>query len=241
MEAAWRSPASEAGCRPFTHPHGSRGEGLRSWGEWASVQAPGLDTLLVEMRLPSPPVPLPGPVHTSLFSPAFSLPSPLYSLRAAGPSVWSWFPEWTVALLGEVLVLSPWSPKSHVQLLLFWPELSLRPPAMSGVLRTEPLLPCWVMLPRQSGSEGNAGRVYLPVCLSSVSFSLSLSQSLTPSLPGKAALWEAGAWGTPHSPDLCHCLDINLSNAPEHPDLDYKLCSHGPIRAEESHSLSTCF
>ena len=33
----------------------------------------------------------------------------------------------------------------HVQLLQFWPELSPRPPAMSGVLRTEPLLPCWVM------------------------------------------------------------------------------------------------
>ena len=83
--------------------------------------------------------------------------------------------------------------------------------------------------------------ICLSVSLVSFFLSLSLSQSLTPSLPGKAALCEAGAWGTPHSPDLCHCLDINLSNAPEHPDLDYKLCSHGPIRAEESHSLSTCF
>lgn len=132
MEAAWRSPPSEAGCRPFTHPHGSRGEGLRSRGQWASVQAPGLDTLLVEMRLPSPPVPLPGPLHTSLFSPAFSLPSPLYSLRAAGPSVWSWFPEWTVALLGEVLVLSPWSPKSMSSSSSFGPSSPRDPPLCLG-------------------------------------------------------------------------------------------------------------
>lgn len=87
--------------------------------------------------------------------------------------------------------------------------------------------------------------VCLSVSLVSLSLSLSLSVrqslSLAPSLPGKAALWEAGAWGTQHSPDLCHCLGIILSSAPEHPDLDYKLCSHGPIGAEESHSLSTCF
>lgn len=35
--------------------------------------------------------------------------------------------------------------------------------------------------------------VCLSVCLSRQF--LSLSQSLAPSLPGKAALWEAGAWG----------------------------------------------
>ena len=36
--------------------------------------------------------------------------------------------------------------------------------------------------------------VCLSVCLSLVSFSLFLSH-LAPSLPRKAALWEAGAWG----------------------------------------------
>lgn len=80
------------------------------------------------------------------------------------------------------------------------------------------------------------------VCLS---VSQSPRQSLSLSITRSLSPWEGSARrlepGVQDSPDLCHCLHIILSSAPEHPDLDYKLCFHGPIRVEESHSLSTCF
>ena len=120
------------------------------------------------------------------------------------------------------------------------------PAPLMHVLASPFSLPSMV-LPPHTGCHPLGAPTFVPLssphCASSLSLSLPVSQSL--SVTRSLSPWEGSTRrlepGVQDSPDLCHCLCIILSSAPEHPDLDYKLRSHGPIRVEESHSLSTCF
>ena len=100
------------------------------------------------------------------------------------------------------------------------------------------MVPDWYLSPALS--EGNAGRVCLSVCLSlsSVSLSLSVTRPLSP--------WEGstlGGWSLGYRTVQIYAIAwVEFLAVPQSTLIwttNYVLMA--PIRAEEPHSLSTCF
>lgn len=184
-----------AGWRPFTHPPGEQGRGAEETGGsgwWAGTQARGCHVV----RLGSGSSPLflchyPSPCSLSLSClscPFPPVPSALCSpRRGAAQSL-----KPGSQSDQKVLALSPWSPKSHIQLPAVWGQRQF--PSLPGVLEPEPLSPL-------SGGVGRGCAVFRTAPQG--------VEAASPPPPPPPPFWEGcalGSWSLGCIPGGTRCL-----------------------------------